>query len=220
MNLFIANWKQNLNSADLVKWEDFFLKHKDSKNIIIAPHFLLLNELKNKTSLPLAAQDVSPFSDGPHTGRVGAKTLKDFVSYCLVGHSEMRREAGDTDKSVVLKIKRLLEADITPIVCLDLPNLQSQIDEIQKELIPTDKLIFAYEPLASIGTSKGQNPGFANEIALKIKAKVGRGTPVLYGGSVDKDNAKDYLEQEYINGLLIGTSSLTPDIFATIVAHG
>ncbi len=219
----VANFKQNLNLSQLSSW----LTHFTAKyvpvpdvQIIIAGSYIHLPSLNQyRPQLSIASQDISPFESGAHTGQIGLSQLTDFIDYSLVGHSEVRRDHQDTDKNVAIKAKLLLKANITPIICLDLPYLESQIALLKRELLSLDKLIFAYEPNTAIGTGHPDTPQNANQIAFKIKGLTNRSFPVLYGGSVTPDNVHQFTSQEYLNGALVGTASLNPQTFISLVSN-
>jgi triosephosphate isomerase (TIM) len=217
MKYFIGNWKQNILPDDLGVWTEFFEKYSQNPSVIVAPQSPLLPLIREKSTIRLAGQDVSPFTNGAHTGRISPDLLRLYATYCIVGHSEMRKEAAESNDLVMFKTKRLLENGITPIICLDLPYIDTQLDLLKKEFIDFSKVIFAYEPLASIGTGKPATPAFADQIALKIKSKSLRSVPVVYGGSIDPENIKEFSDNEYITGFLIGKASLSPQTFATII---
>jgi triosephosphate isomerase len=216
MNYFIANWKQNLSLEEAQKWYDNFNTQPDqNKEIIICPSVAYLSSLAGK-GYPLAVQDISPFSEGAHTGRVGAAQIKSWAKYALIGHSEMRSETNESDNSVSAKVKRCLGEGIVPIVCVDLPYLDSQIGVLKNDLLELPEMLFAYEPLAAIGTGKPVDPRHANEIAFKIKSLTKKSIPVLYGGSVSAEDVADYLNTDYVDGVLVGKASLDPVEFAKI----
>lgn len=216
MKYFIANWKQNLNFEEAQSWLSNFSTRPDGqREIVLSPATPFLSALANN-GLPLACQDISPFSTGAHTGRVGAGQIKTWVKYAILGHSELRAELGETDRMVAMKIKRCLEAEIVPIICVDLPYLESQIGVLKNEFLELPRMLFAYEPLSAIGSGKPVDPRHANEIAFKIKALVSRSTPVLYGGSVTSEDVATFLEQDHVDGVLVGAASLDPVEFGKI----
>ncbi len=219
MNYFIANFKQNFTQSDLNTWLEEFNKNfipQDDQKIIISPSFPFLQSLSNSTNLLLTAQDISPFSSGAHTGQVSAKQIKDFVNFCIIGHSETR--AFSDSEQVVDKAKKLIENNITPIVCLDLPYLESQIKSLKDSSVDLSNLIYAYEPASAIGSDKPEDPLQANQVARQIN-QLTSSPDVLYGGSVDDQNVDTFLSQPHINGVLVGSASLDPIKFAKIVSR-
>lgn len=219
MNYFIANFKQNLTQSDLDTWLKEFderLVPQSDQKIIISPSFPFLQHFNSSTDLSLAAQDVSPFSSGAHTGQVGAEQIKDYADFCIIGHSETR---GSNDiKQVVNKAKKLIENNITPIVCIDLPYLESQIKSLKDASVDPSSLIYAYEPASAIDSDKPEDPLQANQVAQQIN-QLTSSPNVLYGGSVDDQNVDAFLSQPHINGVLVGSASLDPIKFAKIVSR-
>lgn len=226
MFTFIANFKQNFSLNQSQEWLDSFLNSYTPHpqiQVILAPSFIALHyfahQINSKENLFLASQDVSHFSPGAHTGRVGAQQLQGLVHYSLIGHSEMRQEAGDTDDTVAKKAQLLVKQNIIPIVCLDKPYLETQISKLKHQLLELPDLLFAYEPLAAIGTGSPETPDNSNAIAFKIKSLTKRTYPVLYGGSVDEYNIDGFLKAENLSGALIGTSALNPNTFLNLLTH-
>lgn len=219
MKYIVANWKSNKTVPEAISWfrQVSSIKNQVSRNlkIIIAVPLTILASLK-KISPPfrLAAQNLSPFPSGPYTGEISAEMLKDLVDYVIVGHSERRHYFGETNEVVVKKVKMALQSKITPIVCLDEPYLQSQIHQLTH--LPIHQFIFAYEPLSAIGSGKPDAPENAKRVTDKIK-KMTQQAPVLYGGSINSKNAKEFMFKANLNGFLVGSASLKAEEFIKIV---
>ncbi len=234
MKYLVANWKSNKSIAEATAWLQRITNHAFPRNpakrasritnleIILAAPFTLLSDLKkqltieqsNNRTIYLAAQDVSPFPSGAHTGEVSAAMLKGLVDYVIVGHSERREYFGETEEVVAKKTTQALEAGLKPIVCLDEPYLESQIRAIEQLSNRTMReLFFAYEPLAALKLDQPATAEQATQVAQKIKSLV-PGAVVLYGGDVDSHNAADY---RGLDGLLIGQASLAADGFRKII---
>ena len=210
----IANWKENKTTSQATSWLEQFsifnFQFSNETEVVICPPFVLLPVLYPLPPTPypqfsLGAQDVSKFEEGQYTGEVSAKMLKDFVEFVIIGHSERREHFGETDEDVDLKIEQCLKYDLMPIVCVS-----------DLEQVSTDKVIFAYEPLFAVGTGEPDTPENAQRFAQKIKSKVGQDVRVLYGGSVNAKNAKSFVSQPDIDGVLVGQASLDPKEFAKI----
>jgi triosephosphate isomerase len=212
---FIANWKANKNLNDALLWFDFFLKNyqsQENKIIIICPPFPLIfplkQKLKERKNLYFGSQDVSVFEEGSYTGEVTAKTLFGLVDFTLIGHSERRRYFFESEDSVHKKINLAKKYQIEPILCIsDKNEFSSSVN---------DQLNFvAYEPLKAIGTGNNETIEnilkFKNELQLRSKIKF------LYGGSVNEKNYHQYLQNTSIDGMLVGTSSLDPKKFLSII---
>jgi len=163
------------------------------------------------------AQDVSHLAPGKHTGEITANMLGELVSYCIVGHSERRRDFNETSDMVAEKTKLLLENSITPIVCLDLPYLDEQIKALFQNNIDVSRCFFVYEPVSAVGTGCPIDPIDANHTANQISFLIDNVAPILYGGSVTADNVKSFVDQSRIDGVLVGTDSLEPTLFAGII---
>lgn len=213
MNYLVGNWKSNKTIPEAKEWLKKITNYQlpsTNLEIVIAAPFTVLSFLKTNSSFRLAAQNISPFPSGPYTGEISGEMIKGLVDYVVVGHSERRRHFGETNEMVAKKTKQALQFQITPIVCLDEPYLESQIKAINHQLI------FAYEPLAAIGSGKPDTPQNANLVAERIK-KMTEGAFVLYGGSVDAKNAKNFMVEKNIDGLLVGQASLNANEFAKII---
>lgn len=223
MKYIVANFKQNLNLADLKTYLTNFVTNYSpppEKQVIFAGSFIHLPVLaQNKINFQVGAQNISRYPSGAHTGQTGVEQLGGLVDYCLVGHSEVRRDLADTDQSVAQKVKLLQKYQIKPIICLDKPYLETQIQTLKTELLNLKDLIFAYEPISAIGTFKPDTPGSANETAYKIKNLTLSSFPVLYGGSVSADNVHEFTSQEYVDGVLVGSASLDPTNFISLIDH-
>ncbi len=226
MKYVIGNWKSNQNLTESLIWLENIKSlcprlPKDITVILCLPFtdIAAFNSKLSEINLPLitGAQNVSHLPPGKHTGEINAHMLSELVSYCLVGHSERRRDFKETCVDVAQKAKALLENTITPIICLDTPYLDEQIKELFRFDVDVSKCFFVYEPLAAIGTGKPQNPNSANIIAHQIDFLIDNVSPILYGGSVTSDNANSYVSQNQIDGVLVGTDSLDPAEFCSII---
>jgi len=224
MKYFIANWKAKKNLSQIDDWVKIFseeinenpqllLKLTNNQiKIIICPPFSLLSSLKNKLpkipNLFLGSQDVSQFDEGSFTGEITAKNLADFVNYTIIGHSERRKFLNETKELLVKKTSMAKRYHLEPIFCI----------RDNKDFIPTDCQLIAYEPVAAIGT--GQNEPPERVISLKKKLKLPQKNVFIYGGSVDENNAQSYLSTNEIDGFLIGSASLDPQQFYEIIKLG
>ena len=217
----VANWKSNKTVAGAAAWFVEFgtSPHLHDFEIIIAPAFPLLlpvgQELAKTTlSASLAAQDTSPFPLGSYTGAVAAQQLLDLgVRYCLVGHSERREYFHETDADIAKKITELLSLDLTPILCLDEPYIESQARWLSNE--QRQAVLVAYEPRSVIGLGQPVSVEQVKRVIGMVKQYF-PSAPILYGGSIDERNCSEFLL--VTNGVLVGSASLEGKRFAQIVA--
>lgn len=228
MRYLIGNWKSNQTVTQTQLWLSQFasLKPQTSsklKTIISVPFTDIseANRLVNHYNLNLsvAAQDVSPFLEGKHTGEVTAGMLSELTSFCLVGHSERRQEFKETSDIVAQKTARLLESNITPVVCLDTPYLEEQIKLLLKINIPVERCIFVYEPLSAIGTNQPSDPFEVEMVTQKISFLTQSSCPILYGGSVNPENVDQYVSRHHIDGVLVGGESLNPSSYISLMEN-
>ncbi len=205
--LIVANWKMNPSSLAEAR-KLFNLENKGTRRfkrveVVICPPFIYLPVLKAK-----GAQDCFWEEKGAFTGEVSAKMLKDFgVKYVILGHSERRKYQKETDETINKKIKAVISAGLKPILCV--ANL-SQLEKSSKDI--SEEIIVAYEPVFAIGTGKPCEPLMAKKMRDKIDY-----SRVLYGGSVNSQNARDYIEKAGFQGLLVGGASLNPAEFIKII---
>ena len=196
--LIVANWK--MNPASLKEAKKLFRLTKNKA--VICPPFVYLSDLK-----PNGAQDCFWEEKGAYTGEISPQMLKSLgIKHVIIGHSERRKHYKETDVMVRAKLKAALRAGLKPILCID------KISQIPKDI--RQGFILAYEPLFAIGTGKACSPERAEKMRLAIKKKLR--VPVLYGGSVNSQNARDYIKVGF-NGLLVGGASLEPKEFINIV---
>ena len=229
--LIVANYKMNGNikffrSLNILNK----LKLRDTK-IVLCPPFLYLPivKLENK-SISLGCQNISQFINNKSTGEISPLMLKEFnVRYAIIGHSE-RRAIGETDDMVANKVINALNHDITPIICVGENNkeeglslVKTQVKAVLKAIDKngiekTKEVIFAYEPVWSIGTGKLPTIKDIDKAVKLIKttAKSLENVKVLYGGSVSGDNFID-LTNSIADGFLLGGVSQKLEEFKKIV---
>lgn len=226
MKYIVGNWKSNQNLTQSLLWLDDLIALKPSitpdKKIILCLPFTEIASFNQKLAssgldVQTSAQNVSHLAPGKHTGEVSAQMLSELVTYCLVGHHERRFEFSETSDIIATKTSFLLENSITPIVCLDKPYLDEQIKSLFSIGVEVGRCIFVYEPASSIGTGIPIDPNEANHVAHQISFLTDYVSPVLYGGSVSPDNIKSFVDEPNISGVLVGTDSLNPTLFADII---
>lgn len=243
--LIIANWK--MNPTSLTEARKIFNATRIAaakvrrSQIVICPPFVYLTAFRPPKSSKffLGAQDVFWRSVGAHTGEISALMLKNLgVSYCIVGHSE-RRILGESSEVVSKKVKTLLKEKIVPILCVGererdiqgsylefLGNqIRGSLSGIQKK--EANKLIIAYEPIWAIGKTANESIDshklhemviFIRKILSQVFGReVANKIAIIYGGSVEKDNARDLMLEGRVSGFLVGHASLDATHFKEII---
>lgn len=215
MKYLIANWKANKTLSEATSWIDSFLaqytpvQRKDI-HIIVCPSFPYLSvaaeKLKNIKNVSVGAQDVSPYDDGPHTGEVNARILSSIAQYVIIGHSERRREKGETEEMIEQKVLQSKKYRLEPILCVR--NSEDVIYDVN---------FVAYEPVAAIGSGQNEKP--EEVIAMKAQLNLKPGCKYIYGGSVNAANCNTYTKHDAIDGLLVGSASLDPKLFSEIIKN-
>ena len=239
--IFIANWKMYGNTSNITK-STSVIKLANTKNykkhkIIYCPPYTLLKNFYDKvknTNVYIGAQNChSSYNFGAYTGSINAKLIKSTgAKYIIIGHSE-NRSNGETDLIINKKIRSALNENLKVIFCIgeklsDKKNkktynvLKKQINNGLKSIKKLDSIIFAYEPVWSIGT--GIIPKISdlqkdiNFISSLIKKKYSLKKPIiLYGGSVNDKNIMILKEIKDISGFLVGGASIDPKKFIDIV---
>lgn len=216
MKYIIANWKAHMSYQETSNWmaqftTGDFSEIKDQFTIIFAVPFHTLECVKRITDRYLfmhtASQDISRFPSGAYTGEVCAQMLYGIAEYALLGHSERRTLFQESNETILQKAKQAKTFGIEPMVCV-------RSDE---DLIPIHTKIIVYEELTSIGT--GNNKPIEDVLHMQKEIDPQNKYAFLYGGSVHASNITEYISQESIAGVCIGTASLNPqEFYATIKA--
>lgn len=217
--LIVANWKSNKTITEARRWIRTFLAHerKSYAQYVVCPPLPLVQSVfeMSEGEFSLGVQNLSPFDAGAYTGEVSGYSLQGFgVGFAILGHSERRKYLNETSRLVAQKVDEALAYDITPIVCVDMDYAREQADQLSHDHVK--KVIIAYEPVHAISTFGGKEDPLETtlENIKKLRTIFRDETKILYGGSVDKENAFTYLEQNSIDGVLVGHASLDPVEFA------
>ena len=195
-----------------------------------------------RADVAVGAQNVHHELAGAYTGEIAAPMLAGLATWVIVGHSERRRDAGETDALIGRKLGRAVDAGLRPILCVGEQlaeredgravavveaQLRGALADHDPERLATAGLVIAYEPVWAIGTGRNATGADAAAMADAIRealaglgwADAGAGVPVLYGGSVTSVNIGEFLAEPAIDGALVGGASLKPDEMAGIVAR-
>ncbi|HEY7026418.1 MAG TPA: triose-phosphate isomerase [Gemmatimonadales bacterium] len=241
--VYAANWKMHLPPGEARAFAATFLartRPQEGRSYWFFPSAVSLEAtstaLKGRPDISVGAQDVHWEARGAFTGATSIQLAKGAgATGALVGHSERRHVFGETDAETRRKVRALLEAGLTPMLCVG-EKLEErvaheteavvtrQLTEGLHNLSPADlaRVLIAYEPVWAIGTGKNATPEDAAEVHRSIRgvlAKLGlagRAT-LLYGGSVNKGNVLALVAQNEIDGVLVGGASLDPEGWSELV---
>ena len=225
--LVAGNWKMFKGPAEAGAFcRDLRARElPDGVDVVVCPPYVSLTEAVGvlaDTEIGVFAQNVHWEREGAFTGEVSAPMLRELGVYgTIVGHSERRRWFGETDETVAKRARAALDAGLNVIACVGETEAEREAGETEAVLRrqvavleADDNLVIAYEPVWAIGTGNNATPEQANEAHELIRSLVG--VPVLYGGSVKPDNARDLMEQGHVDGALVGGASLDVDSFLAI----
>ncbi len=218
MEYIVANWKSHKSLAEAKEWMEEMSKYwreLSEREVVVAPPMPYLEQMseykKSLTGMKLACQDLSPFPFGAYTGAVAAAMVNDWCEYAIVGHSERRAYFEEKHQQIANKVEQAREAGIKAIVCVDRGYVKAQAAALGENIGE----IIAYEPLEAIGTGLAQDPEEVKKVVAEIRL-VAKPKAILYGGSVNADNAREFLKIDGVDGLLVGGASLKAESFARI----
>lgn len=243
--IIAGNWKMNKTipeAIELVNGLKRELADIENIDIVVIPPYTALSEISDMladSNIELGAQDVHWEEKGAFTGEVSPDMLKDAgAKYVVIGHSERRAYFGETNESVNKKLKAALKAGLLPIVCVGerleereagktSDVVREHVEKGLKGISKEDalKIVIAYEPVWAIGTGRTATPKQAEDVHKHIREllsemydeHVAQNLRIQYGGSVKPENIKDLINQEDIDGALVGGASLQIEQFVPIV---
>ena len=243
--IIAGNWKMNLNAEEakrfITELKPLAARAKWCDIVLCVPFLQIPAAVKaaKGTKIAIGAQNCHYEPSGAYTGEISCGMLAEAgVKYVIVGHSERRRDWGDTDKLVNQKVLAALQAGLRPIVCvgetlemrdngvtLDVVRMQVKTALRGVMLEQLRRVTLAYEPIWAIGTGYTATPQQANEVGACISevlrqnygARAARGVSILYGGSMNTGNAYQLLAQPDVDGGLIGGASLRTESFGKII---
>ncbi|MBZ9558281.1 MULTISPECIES: triose-phosphate isomerase [unclassified Modicisalibacter] len=242
MPLIAGNWKMNGSLTLVERFGEAFAEAGLSPSVEVClippfPYLAAAQRALGGTPVMLGAQTLNPQHGGAHTGEVSGGMLREFgVDYVLVGHSERRALYRESDNDVYDRLLAALTAELRPILCVgetleerDAGRTRDvvlrQVGAVMARLEPAQRaaVTIAYEPVWAIGTGRTATPEQAQEVMSEIRAyqagfdrSLAEGMRLLYGGSMNADNAAELLAQPDIDGGLVGGASLKVDDFLAI----
>ena len=238
--MIIANWKCNGSKSMISEWvSDFSVNYIETNGPFIGiapPSIYIENVLANIPTrligVNIGSQDIDT-SSGARTGAVSSEMILDYgCKFSIIGHSERRQFYNERNDDIRQKILNIANKTLI-ILCVGETEEENKNDltkdvlkkqlEVIEEIDFDDSLVIAYEPVWAIGTGNTPTPDNINEIHKFIKDVVQSTSTnseiplVLYGGSVNEDNAENFFKEEFVDGALIGGASLDGRQFANII---
>ena len=244
-----ANWKMHTtptDAGDLARTIAARTREPGVTRVICPPYVCLaaVGAALGETDPDVAvgAQNVHHELQGAYTGEIAAPMLVGLATWVIVGHSERRRDAGETDELIGRKLERAMDVGLRAILCVGehladreagratevvAHQVHGALDGRDAAAAAERGLVIAYEPVWAIGTGRNATGADAAAMADSIRASLeslGWGAraadvPVLYGGSVTSGNIGAFFAEPSIDGALVGGASLKPDEMAGIVAR-
>ncbi len=241
--LIAGNWKMHMTVPAALDLVDGILKQDTDParaELVVCPPFTCLAAVCQRLSgsaVLVGAQNMHWAEDGAHTGEISPGMLSDLgCQLVIIGHSE-RRAAGETDQQINQKVRSALAHGLRPILCVGetlsereagraQQVVASQVHEGLRVVSADDmlRITIAYEPVWAIGTGEVATPEQAQEIHRHIRTllqerygdSIAARSRILYGGSMKPGNATGLLEQQDIDGGLIGGAALQAESFVQI----
>ena len=244
--LLCGNWKMNLDragaralAAELAQSANP-LRESENLDLVLFPPFPYLesvSEVLQGSLVQLGAQNLHQAERGAYTGEVSASMLVDVgCKFVIVGHSERRHGLNEGDTLVGRKAEAALNSGLTPIICIGETGAQRDAGEtfavVERQLSGVEEAlgasgslgncVIAYEPVWAIGTGRVATPNEAQEVHRHVRSVLGQGVeslPLLYGGSLNGDNAHSLFAEADIDGGLVGGASLKAEEFSRMLLN-
>ncbi len=243
-----ANWKMNLGPTEARAFMAAFLaaySPRQNRTIAIFPPAVSLTTVRNalagRTDILLGIQNIHTEVKGAFTGETSAPMARDAgARLVLVGHSERRHVFGETDEATAKKCALAFQHSLIPMLCVGEKIEQREngetdavvLRQLRTGLTPLDKkdlprVLIAYEPVWAIGTGVTATPADASAVHQVIREELtallgsrdaAAEVPILYGGSVNRDNARSLLDATGVDGLLVGGASLDAGTWSAIAS--
>jgi len=249
-DLIVGNWKMNASHLDAIQMVQK-LSYRldpgdyDRVDVVVCPPFTALRSAQtviesDNLAIALGAQSCHWETSGAYTGEVSPDMLRRLsVRYVVAGHSERRQLLGESDDMVNRKVKAILGAGMTPIMCVG-ETLEQRDQGLAQEWVAGQirsglvgigveqmaGVVVAYEPIWAIGTGRTASAEDAEAMCALVRTTIAERhgdaaetVRVLYGGSVNPGNIAGLMAKPNIDGALVGGASLDPDTFAAVVRY-
>ncbi len=207
--------------------------------VVLCPPSIFLPEVARSlkgANIKVGAQNMHHEDKGAFTGEISPLMIQGLCTYVILGHSERRRDFGETDDLVSRKANKALSCNLRPIICVG-EGLEARKEGRAGEVVSRSLagslagmeslkgVVVAYEPIWAIGTGEAATGEQAQEMCQLVRRQLANlfgedaaeRVSVLYGGSVSPDNIEEFVSQPDIDGALVGGASLSSDQFVEIV---
>jgi triosephosphate isomerase len=243
--LIAGNWKMHTTVQEALQLASAVVQAAakvSNRDVMVAPPYTALaavGSVLSGTGVMLGAQNVHWEEKGAFTGEISAAMLKDVgCAMAIVGHSERRHVFGETDLMINKRVTGALQFGLIPVLCIGETLEQREAgqtlavleDQVRQGLAVVEvndggKLVVAYEPVWAIGTGKTATEAQAQEVHSFIRnlltdiyeKNIAAGVRILYGGSVKPENIDVLMQQEDIDGVLVGGAALKAESFERII---
>ena len=239
----VANWKMYGSLAvnqQLLSDYIHQLSQFDGAQVVVCvpyPYLAQTQQLLKNTAIHWGAQNISKDIEGPFTGEVSVTMLQDFgATHVIIGHSERATAYCESDENIAVKFKQAKTHGLTPILCVGETLIEREAGMmnvvVSKQLDTIIEMygaavfantIIAYEPIWAIGTGLAAGPNQAQEMHAFIREKISAldknaasSVKIVYGGSVNPQNAVQLFAMQDVDGGLVGKCSLSADAFVGI----
>jgi len=228
--IIAANLKTNLTRKATAKYieeiEKYILADDVSQEVLVFPAMTSLDDFN--TTLIVGTQNAYPTKNGAFTGEIGTEQLDEFnIKTVLIGHSERRHILGESQEALVAKFNYYKDLGYKIVYCVGEPLEKREAGKTQMmEYISAqykgidteyENLIIAYEPVWAIGT--GLTPTLEDIAEIHKELKEKSSSPLLYGGSVKVNNAREVLAVANVDGVLVGSAALNTEDFCSMIGY-
>lgn len=245
--LIIANWKvhpkNTAKARALADATERIARDHRAIEVVVAPPFPFLADAGAVLKKAVLGSQDAWWADGAYTGGVSPRQLKSLgVAYAIIGHSERRIYAGETDILIEKKVRATLDAGLTVVLCVgeterqdgEMParvgqQLTTALTGLTKQSLK--RLVIAYEPVWAISTTADARGAATPDVAFRARIYIektitslfdtrgARDVRIIYGGSVTPANVASFLSEGNMDGALVGSQSLDPKKFEEVVSH-
>ena len=219
----ILNHKMNLEYEEVYPYINELNQLETKNNIIVCPSSLYLEDFINHCHWGVGAQNVHDKENGNYTGEISTLQLKSMgIEYSIIGHYERKKYFHETTKDIQKKLISCLESNISPILCFgetgEDKDILKDLDALLEDVSNIDFIIFAYEPLKV--KENLEVPEIQEQVEMiyhHLQDKYHSKPNIIYGGGVEQKDINDLLDNDFINGLLIGKISANIEKITKII---